>query len=162
VILVTADEPERPVLVGFRAAPARQSVYDEHALTFAGKGPVYYLLTGIALLAVAVTLFALVAIVRSHVRRKWLWALGAMVGIGKVTLTWTTGAWAIKPLSVTLFSAGIVQEGATEPWVLSAAFPFFAVLFLIRHGWRRRPAETALARDQPAGIGPGGGSLAVW
>jgi hypothetical protein len=57
--------------------------------------------------------------------------------------------------------AGILQVGATEPWVLSAAFPFFAVLFLIRHGWRRRPPESVLAEGEPTGIDPGGGSLAV-
>ena len=89
-----------------------------------------------AMLAViGVTTAALVKIWRSGLfRRRWLWTIGALVGIGVFKLDWTSGAWNIQPFYIQLLSVGAVKQPVYAPWVLSVSIPIVAIIALLKQG----------------------------
>lgn len=106
----------------------------EHLNRFSlrGKGLLQYAVLALAALAAIVSLYALVLCARTRMtKRKWLWILFILFGVGKLSVNWTTGQWGITPLSVQLFSAAAFSP-LYGPWILSVSFPLGAVWFLLR------------------------------
>jgi hypothetical protein len=121
-----------------------------NALTLRGKPPRHFLL---ALAMLVVPLFIVVTAVqvwRSRMHRRWLWTVVALVGVGKLSMNWTTGALGFQPLYAQLLGAGIVRNGAPYmPWLVSVSVPVGALLAQLRL-WRRRgrPNEAVTATEQ--------------
>jgi hypothetical protein len=86
------------------------------------------------------TLYALVVCIKTRLPgRKWPWVLFILLGVGKLSVNWTTGAWGISPVAVQLFSAS-----ATAPlygsWTLAVSLPLGAIVFLLRRKSLPAPA----------------------
>ncbi|MBV8798299.1 MAG: hypothetical protein JO208_00585 [Alphaproteobacteria bacterium] len=91
-----------------------------------------YLFLGGMIGAVAVSLWALVACIRSRgIRRKWLWIIFIVFGLGKLTLNWASGEFFLQPLAVVLLSAGALRSGF-GPWTMMVGLPIGATIFLLR------------------------------
>lgn len=83
--------------------------------------------------AVAVTIVALVRIWRSGLfERRWLWTIGALIGITSLRMNWSTGVVSFQPLMIVLFSAGAFKQPIFAPWVLSVGLPVVAIIALLR------------------------------
>ncbi len=82
-------------------------------------------------IAGVLTLIAFVIAVRTKLRRKWLWLLFILVGVGHLSINWTTGQLSFQPIYIVLCSIGAFRPlyGA---WLLHVAFPLGAVIFLVR------------------------------
>jgi hypothetical protein len=97
---------------------------------------------------VAVALFTLVVLIVAAKtkmrRRKWLWILFILFGVGKFSVNWTTGQWGIALLVVQLFSVSSQAE-FFGPWIISVSLPIGAILFLLRRNRLR-----ALDEEQAA------------
>jgi hypothetical protein len=116
-------------LVGFSAEPETESLEEKNRFTFEGKGWLAYAAFAAAILAVSLTLLALVACIRTKLPgRKWLWCLFVVVGFGGFNLNWTTGEWSLQLLAFRLFSAALFSTGG--PWMLSVSVPVGAIWFL--------------------------------
>jgi len=119
-------------IVGFNVAPSSDSLENINRFTLNGKGPLQYFTL---LFAVAIPLFilyALVKCVRTKIeKRKWLWILFILFGIGQFAVNWTTGQWGVKLLQVQLFGAG-ASAPLFGPWTVFVALPVGAVIFLLR------------------------------
>ena len=124
---------DETLLTGINTFRNLQSLEDLNALTFQNKGPVH---VAMAFLAVAVFCFVaatLITAIRTKIpKRKWLWIIFIIVGIGQVSLNWTTGEMNLAA-NFNLFAAGIVKQGL-GPWVLQVGIPLGAALFW----WRRQ------------------------
>ena len=119
-------------IVGFHVVPRSESLEAENRFTLAGKGAAQYGILGAAILASILTLYALVACIRTRLRgRKWPWILFIVFGLGRFWVNWTTGQLGIQPISIQLFSAGASAQ-LYGPWLISAAVPLGAIVFLIR------------------------------
>jgi hypothetical protein len=81
---------------------------------------------GLGLFSVATALL----VVRTPMRRRWLWALVALFGAGSFSMSWTNGAIKADLLSIRFLSAGIQRIGLAGPWIISAAFPIGAIVAL--------------------------------
>jgi len=68
------------------------------------------------------------------VRRKWLWAIGCLLGLGQISIDWSSGAWGFSPLYVQFLGAYAAKTGMLEPWRVGFGVPVFAIIFLLRRG----------------------------
>jgi hypothetical protein len=74
-------------------------------------GALRYIMLSAAIVAVLLTLYALVLGIRTRFKgRKWPWIVFVLVGLGKISVNWTTGDWSIAPIGVQLFSAAATVE----------------------------------------------------
>jgi LytS/YehU family sensor histidine kinase len=126
------------VALTVRAIP--ESLEEHHRFRLAGKSAVHYVVLALAIVFPLLTLYALVACVRTKMSwQKWPWMLFILFGIGSFSINWTTGETQFSALTLRLFgaSAAAVLYG---PWILSVSFPLGALVFLFR-----RKALTAAA-----------------
>ncbi|MEO7109906.1 MAG: hypothetical protein ABI183_05670 [Polyangiaceae bacterium] len=109
-----------------------------NAFTFADKPIASYMFLGAELLALGISIFAIVQCLRTRdLRRKWLWIVLMLVGVCQFTLNWTTGTIDVQLLRFDILSAGYAREGWVGPWMLSVCIPVGAIVFLLKH---RRPS----------------------
>jgi hypothetical protein len=128
--------------VGFHLQKLPASLAEINRFTLKDKTLSHFV---VLLNAIGVPLFiiyALIQCIRTRVRRKWLWILFILVGVGALELNWTTGQIRLQLLSVRLLGAGIIRRGLYTPWFLTIAFPLGAFLFLRK---RRRLRATAVS-----------------
>ena len=115
--------------------------------TLAGKSGAQFAVMASAAVVVALTLYAFVLCIRTrNVKRKWLWILFILVGFGAVQANWTTGEIGFKLLNIQLFSAGAVAQ-SYSPWIITAALPLGAIIFLFKRWQRGREWETPATNE---------------
>lgn len=139
--VTTQDVSGHTSLTGLHVQRLAQSLEEQNRFTLVGKSPLQYTILVLTVLLPLFTLYALVVCARRKLPgRKWPWILFILFGVCRVAVNWTTGAWAVSPLYIQLFSASAVQPlyGA---WTLSVSIPLGAIIFLLR----RRPAEPSPA-----------------
>jgi hypothetical protein len=86
----------------------------------------------VLIVAGGITLFDIataVVVAMTPMKRRWLWALFALIGFGSVTMNWTTGTVTSQLLSVQFLGA-IRRFGLAGPWFISVSFPLGAILAL--------------------------------
>lgn len=136
-------------VVGFNVYPLKESIERINRFTFDGKGVKHY---AVLLAAIVVPIFilgTLVVCIRTPMqRRKWLWVLVVLSGIGQVAFNWTDGALRINPLTVQLFGCGIMKFGLYAPWLMFFTFPIGAIVFLIKRCELSEPPFPASARPE--------------
>jgi len=119
-------------IVGFHVTPEAQSLKQQNAFDLSGRSLLAYAVLAAAIVAVLVTFYALVLCVRTRMeRRKWAWIIFILLGIGKISINWATGEWAIVPLSIQLFSASAFAA-LNGPWIIAASLPLGAIMFITR------------------------------
>jgi hypothetical protein len=115
-----------------RRTPSRPSGLNSLSLQVIGVGHIVIL--GAMLAAVGVTIVALLRIWRSgSFNRRWLWTIGALLGITRLQMNWTTGEFLFLPFQVQIFSAGAIKSPIFAPWILSVSVPIVAIIVLLRH-----------------------------
>jgi hypothetical protein len=110
--------------------------------TFAGKGPGYYLflLLAAACFSMAVTTAVWVSRQRGLPKR-WLWVFVSLIGVGTVTLDWSSGGFEQRYFNFLLFCFGAAKGGLIDPWIFSFAFPAGAFVAIARaKKWRKEVA----------------------
>jgi hypothetical protein len=119
-------------IIGFNVYPLADSLENLNKFTLAGKSFFQYVTLAFAVLIPFFTLYALVLCIRTKMRkRKWLWIIFILFGLGEFTVNWTTGQWRFAPLSFQLFGASAFAPmyGA---WLITISLPVGAAVFLIR------------------------------
>jgi len=127
-------------IVGIEVRPLPASFDEMSRFKLGGRSAFQYAVLLAAILFVAMSVVALIGcIVDKNLRRKWLWILFILFGIGKLSIDWNTGAWEYSPLNLLLFSASAVSPGY-GPWVVSVALPLGAAVYLTRRYLNHRSA----------------------
>jgi hypothetical protein len=119
-------------IIGFNVYPLSDSLENINRFTLTGKNLLQYATLVFASLIPLFILFVLVLCIRTKMtKRKWLWIIFILLGIGKLTVNWTTGQWQIAPLYFSLLGSGAFAPpyGA---WLISTSLPLGAILFLLR------------------------------
>jgi hypothetical protein len=107
--------------------------------------PAHYVVLAFTVIIPVFILTALVVCIRTKVRRKWLWIIFILLGVGAVHFDWTTGAFSYQIFHLNLFGVGVMATSPYSPWIFELGFPLGAVIFLLR----RR--SLALPKPPPPG-----------
>jgi hypothetical protein len=62
-----------------------------------------------------------------------------VIGAFKLSVNWTTGAFAVQALQFQVFSLSAMREGMVGPWILSFSIPAGAIAFLLNARRATRP-----------------------
>lgn len=117
-------------LVGFNVRRLQGDLRKKHAFSLADAGLVHFLvLTGAILVPLFMLLTALIAYKLSGLEWRWAWILFIVVGFGRISFNWTTGAIDFNPFSFQILGTGFFTSGPYSPWLFHVAFPVGAVLF---------------------------------
>lgn len=136
----TRGEGETLRIAGINVTSIPRSLEEEYRFTLAGKSAIQYTVLAAAILFPLLSLFALVKCARDkNLRRKWAWILFILLGVGRLTIDWTTAAWGFQPLSFLLFSSGAFAN-LYGPWTISVALPLGALLYLLSRRRNQNPA----------------------
>ncbi|GGY18972.1 hypothetical protein GCM10008098_08910 [Rhodanobacter panaciterrae] len=138
-------------IIGFNVNRLSDSLENLNKFKLAGKSLLQYAVLAGTILIPLFSLYALVLCARARIpKRKWLWIVFILFGIGKFAVNWTTGQWGFMPLSFQLFGAGAFAPlyGA---WTLSISLPLGAIWFLMR---RKSFSQAASAQSVPPELPP--------
>lgn len=125
---------------GFGARRQAESTVEENAF---GHAPFRASQVPMALWALATIVLALTAavrVVRSPMKRRWLWAPLSLLIVGRVSLNWTTGALTASPLFLSLSPFMWLKGGPAAPWVLTVGLPAGALIAWHKASMARRAA----------------------
>lgn len=133
------------IVKGVHVQPLTESLQHLNRFTLQGKGVAQYFMLGWAILVPIFIVGSLVACIKIPVpRRKWLWIIFLLFGLGQITVDWTTGALDFRLLSCQFLGAGFFWQGPYGAIVLSGSIPVGAILFWIRRRrWRAIQAAKA-------------------
>jgi drug/metabolite transporter (DMT)-like permease len=107
-------------------------VENQNRFTLIGKDPVQYVVLFLALAALAISLYAFIACLRTKMgKRKWLWAILCFAGMGRLAVNWTTGATGFTAICIGVPPVGAAMVPLYSPWMVYTSLPVGAVLFLI-------------------------------
>jgi hypothetical protein len=149
-VLFRQDGPRR-VIERMQVAPATDSQERLNAFTFAGKGVLHYTMLALVVATPVFITAIFVLLLRTTVpRRKWLWAIAVLLGIGQVGFDWTTGRIGVQPFMIQVLGAAFFKSGPYGPLTLTWAAPVGAAVVLWkRRGWREEAARRAQVIDPP-------------
>jgi hypothetical protein len=119
-------------IITLNVRPLKDSLENLNKFTLTGKNLFQDTIFAFAVLIPLFTLYALVLCIRTKMKkRKWLWIIFIILGLGQFTVNWTTGQWHFSPLSFTLF--GVTAAAPLYmTWFISISLPLGAIVFLIR------------------------------
>jgi hypothetical protein len=126
-IEILEDGAERSVN-GLQMQPIAKSLEATNGF-LANAGPAQ---VAVLLVAIGLTLFEIgtaVMVAITPMRRRWLWALFALFGVGTFAMNWTTGAVSSNLFYVQLIGS-IQRVGLAGPWFVSVSFPLGAIVAL--------------------------------
>lgn len=119
-------------IYGFHVQPMSDSLEHYNRFTLAGKSMFQYAVLLLAFVVPIFSLYVLLLCIRTKMKkRKWLWILFILCGLGKITMDWTTGQWELGLLQIQLLGAGVFAPpfGA---WLITVSAPLGAIVFLLR------------------------------
>ncbi len=133
LVMVSIERQGNSAFVtGVHVNPLARSVADSQAFTLVGKSALQYLFLTLAILSPLTILFALVMLFRAKgIKRKWLWTIGCLFGVGQFAINWDNSAVAFQPLYVQLLGAFCVKTDVFSAWRLGFGIPLVAIWFLI-------------------------------
>ncbi len=120
-------------VIGLNVYQTEASQKEINAFTLSSKSPIQYFVLFLAIVVPVFILFTLVVCIRTPIpRKKWMWIIFILLGVGAIQVNWTNGAYGIQLLSVHLFGASAASAGPAAPWVISASIPLGAFIFWLK------------------------------
>jgi hypothetical protein len=128
VVLKKSDE--NLSVIGFNVYRTEASQKELNKFNLGGKSALQYLVLASAVLAPLFVLVTTYFCIRTPIpKRKWLWVIFVLMGIGSISINWSTGQFDFQPLSIKWFAASAMTAGPYAPWVISASIPLGAIIF---------------------------------
>lgn len=117
-------------IVGLKLIPQATSIDGQFKFSLAGKSIAHYLILALAIIAPILVLTALIICIRMKLRgRKWPWVIFILLGIGQLSINWSSGDLSFAVLAMQLFSASAFAA-PYGPWIITVSLPLGALCFL--------------------------------
>jgi len=147
--VVIRSEDGRKTITGFSVNPTAESVEVMNEFTLDDKGVSQYAGLFLALWVATLTLYAFVLCIRMKIgKKKWVWLAAILVGVGRLTVNWTTGEWLFTPLALNTPLPVSATCSAYGPWMLHIFSPIGAIAFLrIRKGLASETLPPSIVPD---------------
>jgi hypothetical protein len=147
--VVLAGEGDAIRVQGMHVQRMAQSLEKQNALTLSGKSATHWIVLLACVLIPALCVTAFVLCLRTPIaRRKWLWALGTLLGFATLRFNWTTGDFDFQLLSIQLFGASGVGS-PYGPMIMGMSLPLGAIWFLACRSGLMANAAAAKAAATP-------------
>jgi hypothetical protein len=118
-------------IIGFHGYPESRSLEAQNKFRLGGKTPLQYAVLALTAVVPLFTLWVLVLCARTRLKgRKWPWVVFIPLGVGKLAVNWTTGAWGFALAYVQLLGASAFAP-LYGPWTLAVSVPLGAIVFLM-------------------------------
>lgn len=139
--VATVDSAGDWAVEGFSARLLDRPLEENSAFTFSGKSGRHFFWLAATILCAALSVGTAVFIaIQRRMPKRWRWVLMSLLGIGRFSLDWSSGAIGVKPIFLMLGAAGFSKLAPVAPWILTFAFPIGAILALSRYrAWRAAP-----------------------
>jgi hypothetical protein len=148
VELVVHSGNGKSAITNFHVQGLSESLEQTNRFTFRGKGAVQYVMLFAALITAGLTICAFVLCIRTPmVRRKWLWIIFILIGIGRVGMNWTTGELFHNIAWFNLLPVGTYGQ-PYGPWTITVSIPIGAIVFLFLRDGLRKPIAPAPGLDE--------------
>jgi hypothetical protein len=117
-------------IAGFSVTPIPNSLEELNRFTLAGKNSLQYTVLLLAVLGVLFSFYAFVLCIRTRIqKRKWLWLILTLLGVGRFGVDWTSGQTFYGYVWIQLPPGGAFSFPYSA-WTLYFSLPLGAVLFL--------------------------------
>lgn len=134
---------------GMRVNVSDSSAAALNALTLRRASPTALIAVLLALANVGFSLWTAALVVRARIPKRWLWALIACIGFGRVGVPWHSGAMTEQLVAVQFLGAAIRKDGMIAPWWIYFSFPGGALLALQRLRKKPTPAPSVTTDAPP-------------
>jgi len=125
---------EKNSVMGFNVLRTEASQKELNRFELEDKSIFHYLILVFSVIVPVFILISLVFCIKTPIaKRKWLWVLFILGGIGTISLNWSTGGVGIKILQYQLFGVGASSASEYAPWIITVGFPLGAIVF-----WSKR------------------------
>jgi hypothetical protein len=118
-------------IFSYRVSTLSKSLEEINAFTFSGKSFRHYIVLLVAAGTPIFIIYTIVLCVRTKMKRKWLWIIFMLFGVGNYSLYWTSGNMVFQPFTIMLFSAGFSKSGFYGPWIFTISVPIGALVFIL-------------------------------
>jgi hypothetical protein len=143
---IVSNEGAKPKLAGLHIQQSTTAPIEVNRVRLADAGLRQWSMLVALFAAVAVTIAGLIRIWRSGLfRRRWLWTLGAVLGMTTTRMNWTTGDVSFHPISFQIFSMSAFKMPIFAPWIIGVSNPVVALVALFRRQREEGPATEASA-----------------
>ena len=124
------DDGSSHKLMGLNVQALKMSLREANRLTLSGKSLLHYIvLFGFFVFPIFTVVSFISCWKMKTLKKRKLWLLFIVIGIGMLKINWTTGQFAYGFLSVQLLSASFMKSGAASSWIFGVSIPIGAILF---------------------------------
>ena len=147
--VLLAGEGDALRVEGVHVQRMAQSLEQQNAFTLSGKDATHWVILFACIVIPVFCLYAFVLCLRTPIaRRKWLWALGTLLGFVTLRFNWTTGDFDFQLLSIQLFGASGMAS-PYGPMIMGMSLPLGAIWFLACRSGLVANARAAKAAEAP-------------
>jgi hypothetical protein len=148
-LIVLRPDGARYVIDTLRVMPTADSQERLNAFDAPGKGLLHYAMLALVVVTPLFMLATFVMVLRTPgLPARWVWAVAALIGTGRITFDWTTGQWAIQALHFGLLGGGYMKP-PMGPLTLIWSAPLPALAFCWQRYRTRRRAVPDAPRPAP-------------
>lgn len=145
VVLKKSDE--KLTVIAISVTQTTASLKELNKFTLEGKSALHYLMLVYTVFATVFVLVTAYFCIRTPIpKRKWLWVVFVLVGIGSFSINWSTGQFGVHLLHFKLLAASLVTGGAYGQTIISASLPLGAIIF-----WFKRKRFMLASTASPQG-----------
>ncbi|MCP4611024.1 MAG: hypothetical protein GY845_20135 [Planctomycetes bacterium] len=116
----------------FHVKPIPKSLKEINAFTFSDKSFRHYIILLIAIGIPVFIIYTIVLCARTKMKRKWLWIIVILLGVGRCSFNWTSGQMVIQLIFIQLIPTSAFKGGPYAPWIINISVPVGALLFLMK------------------------------
>lgn len=138
-VVVEAPDNKDLSILGIYVEPKEESLAQTNLFTLSGKTYTYYLMILFSTLFSILTIYAIVICLMSNIKSKVFWIWFIVLGVGDLTLNWTTGQFETGVVSLARLWLPALRESLHGPWLVSISLPAGSVIFLLINRMKKKP-----------------------
>jgi len=115
----------------FAGRNSNVSMLELNYFDLSGKSLIHYLFLFISLVVVVFIIFTIISIIRSDIKKKWLWGIFSSIGLVSFGINWTTGETFINLLSFHILGISFIKSGMFAPWIITFSIPLIAITYWV-------------------------------
>lgn len=117
-------------VIGLNVYQTVASQKEINKFVLSGKSVLHYFILVSAVIVPFFIIVTLIFCIKTPIKkRKWLWVIFVLGGIGAISINWTTAEFGYNIIQYQLFGSSVLASSEYSPWVITAGFPLGAIIF---------------------------------